>query len=425
MADSQLVRSTTLWGAVVLGLGAIIGTGAYVSIALATEMAGSWVLLAILIAAFVAACNGLSSAQLAAVHPVSGGTYEYGYKFLNHWAGFTAGWLFVAAKSASAATAALAFGLYLMPVLGLPQVLQIPLALLVLLTLMLLVNSGVRRSNQANLAIIIISISALLIFALFTITTADPIQREQVLNFDTAVSDGIGWRALLGAAALLFVAYTGYGRIATMGEEVMQPRRTIPKAIALTVIVTTALYLLIGYALLHTDLFTEGLAAEATEVALVALTEQGWLRFVLLVGASLALLGVILNLILGVSRVVLAMGRRADLPRSMATLNADRTSAPNSVYLTVAVMAALALLGDVELAWSFSAFTVLTYYGITNLAALKVPAEQRFVPRIVSVAGLMSCFGLIFFIDMYVFIAGCVFILIGLLWHGFKRTHHQ
>ncbi|MCL5049186.1 APC family permease [Aliidiomarina maris] len=425
MADSQLVRSTTLWGAVVLGLGAIIGTGAYVSIALATEMTGSWVLLAILIAAFVAACNGLSSAQLAAVHPVSGGTYEYGYKFLNHWAGFTAGWLFVAAKSASAATAALAFGLYLMPLLGLPQVLQIPLALLVLLTLMLLVNSGVRRSNQANLVIIIISISALLIFALFTITTAEPVQREQVLNFDTAVSDGIGWRALLGAAALLFVAYTGYGRIATMGEEVMQPRRTIPKAIALTVIVTTALYLLIGYALLHTDLFTEGLAAEATEVALVALTEQGWLRFVLLVGASLALLGVILNLILGVSRVVLAMGRRADLPRSMATLNSDRTSAPNSVYLTVAVMAALALLGDVELAWSFSAFTVLTYYGITNLAALKVPAEQRFVPRIVSVAGLMSCFGLIFFIDMYVFIAGCVFILIGLLWHSFKRTRQQ
>lgn len=422
MTDSQLVRSTTLWGAVILGLGAIIGTGAYVSIALATEMAGSWVLLAILIAAFVAACNGLSSAQLAAVHPVSGGTYEYGYKFLNHWAGFTAGWLFVAAKSASAATAALAFGLYVLPVFGLPPWLQVPLALVVLLTLMLLVNSGVRRSNQANLVIIIISISALLIFALFTLSTAEPAQREQALNFDLAISDGIGWRSLLGAAALLFVAYTGYGRIATMGEEVLEPRRTIPKAIALTVVVTTLLYLLIGYALLHTDLFTQGLAADSAEVALVALTEQSWLRIVLLVGASLALLGVILNLILGVSRVVLAMGRRADLPRATATLNEDRTSAPNSVYLTVGVMAVLALLGDVELAWSFSAFTVLTYYGITNLAALQVPAAQRFVPRIVSVAGLISCFGLVFFIDIYVFIAGCVFIALGLLWHGVQRT---
>ena len=425
MTDSQLVRSTTLWGAVILGLGAIIGTGAYVSIALATEMAGSWVLLAILIAAFVAACNGLSSAQLAAVHPVSGGTYEYGYKFLNHWAGFTAGWLFVAAKSASAATAALAFGLYVLPVFGLPPLLQVPLALVVLLTLMLLVNSGVRRSNQANLVIIIISISALLIFVLFTLTSAEPVQREQALNFDLAVSEGIGWRSLLGAAALLFVAYTGYGRIATMGEEVLEPRRTIPKAIALTVIVTTLLYLLIGYALLHTELFTQGLAADSTEVALVALTQQSWLRIVLLVGASLALLGVILNLILGVSRMVLAMGRRADLPRSMANLNADRTSAPNSVYLTVGVMAVLALLGDIELAWSFSAFTVLTYYGITNLAALRVPAAQRFVPRIVSIAGLISCFGLVFFIDIYVFIAGCVFIALGLVWHGLRRPRQQ
>ena len=165
MTNSRLVRHTSLTGAVLLGLGAIVGTGAYVSIALATELSGSWVLLAILIAAFVAACNGLSSAQLAAVHPVSGGTYEYGYQFLNHWAGFIAGWLFVAAKSASAATAALAFGLYLLPAVGLPLQLQTPLALAVLGVLMLLVNGGVRRSNQVNLLIVLISIGALLVFS--------------------------------------------------------------------------------------------------------------------------------------------------------------------------------------------------------------------------------------------------------------------
>ncbi|RUO34686.1 APC family permease [Aliidiomarina soli] len=421
MAHSQLVRHTSLPGAVLLGLGAIVGTGAYVSIALATEISGSWVLFAILIAAFVAACNGLSSAQLAAVHPVSGGTYEYGYQFLNHWAGFTAGWLFVAAKSASAATAALAFGLYLLPAFGLPTGLQIPLALLVLLLLMVLVNGGMRRSNKANLVLVVIGISALVVFSLHAIGAADSTQREQVLNFDSSIAESIGWREFLGSAALLFVAYTGYGRIATMGEEVSNPKRTIPLAIVATLVVTTALYVLVGYALLHTDLFAQGLGGGEQELALVALTEQGWLRIVVLVGAAVALLGVILNLILGVSRVILAMGRRGDLPAATAKLNQHNTSAPNSVYAASAVMMVLALLGDVQLAWSFSAFTVLTYYGITNLAALQVAKEQRFIPKLVSLLGLISCVGLVFFIDWYVFAAGCLFIAVGLLWHFLQR----
>ncbi|RUO25541.1 amino acid transporter [Aliidiomarina minuta] len=420
MAESRLVRHTSLMGAILLGLGAIVGTGAYVSIALATEIAGSWVLLAIFLAALVAAFNGLSSAQLAAVHPVSGGTYEYGYHFLNHWAGFTAGWLFVAAKSASAATAALALGLYVLPALGLPLWLQIPLALAVLLLLMALVNGGMRRSNKANLVIVLVSISALIVFSLHAIVMADSGQSEQALNFNLSITEGLGWGEFLGAVALLFVAYTGYGRIATMGEEVSNPKRTIPLAIAATVIVTTLLYILIGYALLHTSLFTQGLSEGNRELALVALTEQGWLRILVLIGAGVALLGVILNLILGVSRVILAMGRRKDLPVSMAKLNTDNTSAPNSVYAATGVMMVLVLLGDVQLAWSFSAFTVLVYYGITNLAALKIPRHQRFVPKFVSILGLISCFGLVFFIDGYVFIAGCLLIIAGLIWHWWR-----
>lgn len=420
MAYQQLVRHTSLAGAILLGMGAIIGTGAYVSIALATEIAGSWVLLAILLAALVAACNGLSSAQLAAVHPVSGGTYEYGYQFLNHWAGFTAGWLFVAAKSASAATAALAFGLYLLPALGVPLMLQIPLALGVLLVLMLLVNAGMRRSNRANALIVLVSVSALVAFAVHAVSNADSVQQEQVFNFNTSIANSIGWREFFGATALLFVAYTGYGRIATLGEEVREPKRTIPVAIVATLVVTTLLYVVIGYALLHTDLFTQGLDTGSRELALVALTEQGWLQTLVLVGAAVALLGVILNLILGVSRVILAMGRRRDLPASMATLNASNTSSPNSVYAATGVMMVLALLGDVELAWSLSAFTVLVYYGITNLAALQVAKKARFVPRVVSVLGLVSCFGLVFFIDRYVFLAGCGVIALGLFWHWLR-----
>lgn len=416
MINSRLVRSTNLGGAIVLGLGAMIGTGAYISIAMATGITGSWVLAAILIAAFVAACNGLSSAQLAAVHPVNGGTYEYGYQFLNHWAGFSAGWLFIAAKSASVATAALAFGLYALPVLGLPPALQVPLAFIILFTLMLLVNSGLRRTNQANLLIVTLSISALFLFALHILGSADAEQREQAVNFDLS----LGWAQLPNAAALLFVAYAGYGRIATMGEEIRQPKRNIPIAIAVTVIVTTILYLLLGYALLHTELLARNFTSNNYAFTLLELTEQTWLRMVLLAGASIALLGVMLNLILGVSRVILAMGRRGDLPQATAALNKQHTAAPNSVYLAVAVIAVLTLTGNVQIAWSFSAFTVLIYYGITNLAALRIPPEQRFIPRIVSIAGLIGCLGLAFFIDLYVIIAGCFFIAVGMIWHALR-----
>lgn len=414
----QLARRTSLVGAVLLGLGAMVGTGAYVSIALATELAGAWVLLAILLAAGVAACNGFASAQLAAVHPVNGGTYEYGYQFLNHWAGFIAGWLFVAAKSASAATAALAFGLYVLPAAGLSMQLQTPVALAVLAMLMLLVNMGMRRSTQANLLIVLISIGALLVFSVHVLINADTAPQTNVLNFSSSIHVGIGWRDFFGATALLFVAYTGYGRIATMSEEVSNPQRSIPIAIAVTVVVTTLLYVLVGYALLHTDLARQG--SNDVQLALAAVASSDWLRLLMLGGAAVALLGVILNLILGVSRVMLAMGRRNDLPTGLATLNAARTSAPNSVYAATGVMAVLVLIGDMRLAWSFSAFTVLSYYAITNLAALKVEPSQRFIPKFVPVLGLISCVGLVFFIDWHVFAVGCAFIAIGLLWHRLR-----
>lgn len=417
----NLLRTTSLAGAVLLGLGATIGTGAYISIALAAETTGAWVLIAIGIAALVALCNGLSSAQLAAVHPVSGGTYEYGYQFLNHWFGFTAGWLFVAAKSASAATAVLAVGLYLLPAIGWPIVLQRPLAWVLLAVLMVLVNRGVRRSNQVNLFIVTASIGALLVFCVHSLglnVSSESASLTPALTPD--LGDASGWREVLAAAALVFVAFTGYGRIATMGEEVKNPRITIPAAILVTVVVTTLLYILIGFTLAQ-----RGFHPQENEgaLALVAMTEHAGIQAIVLAGALIALVGVTLNLILGVSRVVLAMGRRGDLPHSMARLSNDRSSAPNAVYLTVAVMALLVVLGGVHLAWSFSAFTVLTYYGITNLAALKVSNEHRFVPRFVSVVGLISCLGLVFFIQWQIFIGGVAFIIAGLIWHGLRHKN--
>ncbi len=410
----SLVRSTSLPGAILLGLGSIIGTGAFVSVGFGVELAGNWIIWAILLAAFVATCNGLSSAQLAAIHPVSGGTYEYGYEFLTHDLGFTAGWLFVLAKSASAATAALAVGFAVTGWFGGPDWLAQLIGSAVLLALTVLVLGGLRRSNQANAVLVGLAILGLLVFIGYSFSLPEPDQLQM------PISQGEPG-GLLAAAALLFVAYTGYGRIATMGEEVQNPRHVIPRAIVITMLVVTLLYVLIGWALLQYPGITR--SEDFVLANLVETGHRGGLtRWLVTLAALVAMCGVILNLLLGVSRVILAMARRNDLPKGLALLNPARTSAPAAIWLTFAVMMALVAIGDLRLAWSFSAFTVLIYYGITNLAALRILPAQRFVPRWISVSGLLSCLGLAVFVDLTVVITGVALILIGLVWH---RTRYS
>ncbi|WP_417666349.1 APC family permease [Pseudidiomarina sp.] len=410
MADhQQLVRSTALGGAILLGLGSIIGTGAFVSVGFGVELAGAWVVWAILIAAAVATFNGLSSAQLAAIHPVSGGTYEYGYEFLTRQLGFTAGWLFVLAKSASAATAALAVGYALQSWFAGPAWLAQVIAALTLLVFTLFVLGGLRRSNRANAILVLLAIAALVIFIVSSAQLPMPV--EKLAQAEPT------WRNLFAAAALLFVAYTGYGRIATMGEEVQNPRHVIPRAIIATVLVVTVLYAAIGWGVLHYVPLTT-----TADFVLATLMPRGIWQQLVAAGAVVAMCGVILNLILGVSRVVLAMARRNDLPVAWATLNAERTSAPAAVWVTFAVMLVIVLVGDLRIAWSFSAFTVLVYYSITNLAALRIPTEKRFIPRWISILGLASCLGLAVFIELQILFVGLILIGLGLLWHAYRAA---
>jgi len=235
----ELSRSIKTPGAILMGLGSIIGTGIFVSIAIATQIAGNGVIISIAIAALLATFNGLSSAQLAAAHPVSGGTYEYGYRFLGSYFGFTAGWMFMIAKSASAATAVLGCVGYLFYAFGVSggYWMITGSGLILLLVLTLLVSGGISRSNRANkwiVTVTLLGLTALIITGLFV----SGIPVEPVQNALT----GSTVQGILYGSALMFVAYTGYGRIATLGEEVKNPKVTIPKAIILTMVVIVLLY---------------------------------------------------------------------------------------------------------------------------------------------------------------------------------------
>ena len=422
----RLKRELGTVGAVMMGLGSIVGTGVFVSIGIAAGIAGPAVVIAVAIGAMVATFNGLSSAQLAANHAVSGGTYEYGYEFLTPTFGFTAGWMFLIAKSASAATAALGFSGYLLGALGIDaDTWLVPVALLGVVVLTAVVYSGIRRSNITNIVVVSITLGALVFFVGAGSPTAFADGTQNFAPFFEAPGGDGGLYAVLFASALMFVAYTGYGRIATLGEEVREPKTTIPRAIIVTLIVTMTLYAAV--AVVGVGSVGAGVLAEATdqqaaplEVAAQAFGVPGASQ-ILAFGAITAMLGVLLNLILGLSRVLLAMGRRADMPRVFGRLDATGTTPAPAVLMMGGVIGALTLIGDVRVTWSFSAFTVLIYYAITNLAALYIPEDGRLFPKGVSAAGLVACASLAFFVEPIIWAAGLGLIVLGLAWHQVAR----
>jgi APA family basic amino acid/polyamine antiporter len=414
----RLRRELGVPGAVMMGLGSIVGTGVFVSIGIAAGITGPSVTLAVALAAVVATFNGLSSAQLAAAHPVSGGTYEYGYRYLSPALGFSAGWMFLLAKSASAATAALGFAGYLLEVLGTGTDLLVPVALAAVVALTAVVLAGIRRSATVNTVIVTVT---LIVLGLFVVVGAGSMDTDSFRPF----MGGGGAAGFLEATALMFVAYTGYGRIATLGEEVHHPEHTIPRAIITTLVVTMVLYVavaIVGVGVVGADGLADATASTAAplEVAARALSAS-WVARLVAIGAVTAMLGVLLNLVLGLSRVLLAMGRRGDMPRATGRIDRSGTTPWVAVLVVAVVISALVLIGDVETTWTFSAFTVLVYYSLTNLAALRLPAEQRRYPAGLARAGLAACLFLAFWVEPAIWAAGLALLVLGLLWHLVAR----
>ena len=391
-----------------LGLGSIIGTGVFISLGIGASIAGPMILPAIGLAGLVALCNGLSSAQLAANHPVSGGTYEYGHRWLNPSLGFVAGWMFLCAKSASAATAALGFALYLNPENSLP----IALAIVWVITAITLL--GIQRTNTINTLIVGAVLLSLIAFVVF----GAPAISANPQNWQSAL-DGENLENLLPATALMFVAFTGYGRIATLGEEVTEPRRTIPRAIIATLVTTTVIYIVVTWVALANA------GNQFSSLALIAQTFSGpSLVKVLTAGAIIAMASVLLNLVLGLSRVVLAMGRRCDLPKTTTRIT-DSTKVPAVATIVVgSLITGLVYVGDMKLTWSFSAFTVLVYYALTNLCAIRLKIEERLYPSWVSYIGLFACLCLAVFVEWRIILAGLSLIALGLAlrWLFVKRS---
>jgi basic amino acid/polyamine antiporter, APA family len=378
----ELSRRLGTVDAVVIGLGSMMGAGVFAAFGPAARAAGAGLLIGLAIAAVIAYCNATASAQLAAVYPTSGGTYIYGRERLGPWWGFAAGWGFVVGKTASCAAMALTIGTYALP--G-PWCAQRLVAVVAVIGLTALNYRGVTKT--AALARILLVCT---LVALAAVVIAIAIAGVQPSNLSGARSSTTVY-GVLQSAGLLFFAFAGYARIATMGEEVRDPARTIPRAIIVAFGIAVVVYLVVGVAVLLAA-GPERLAHSAAPLA-EALRAVGAapLLPVVAVGATLASLGALLALIAGIGRTTLAMARHRDLPGWLAAVH-PRYQVPHHAEIALAVVVCvLAATVDLRGVIGFSSFGVLIYYAIANASAYTQPAAQRRWPRVLNVCGVFGC----------------------------------
>jgi APA family basic amino acid/polyamine antiporter len=394
-----LARRLGTLDATVIGVGSMVGAGVFVAFAPAAGFAGPWLPLALLLAAVVAWCNATSTAQLAAVHPASGGTYVYANRQLGPWPGFVAGWGFVSGKTASAAAMALTFGLYAAELTGADDAGARLLAVAAVLGLTAVNLGGVTRTARLTRLLVAPVLVVLLAVVVLLFSGTGPAAGGAPAG-DGPGWDGTGW-GVLPAAGTLFFAFAGYARVATMGEEVRDPARTIPRAVLGALAFTLLLYGLLGLGLLR-FLGVDRLAASAAPL-LTVVREAGWAAgpttagaVVVTAAAALATLGALLALVAGISRTALAMARERDLPGPLGAVS-QRHRVPWAAELAVAgLVVVLVLVGDVRTVIGFSSFGVLVYYALANLSALTLRQRPGWAPRAVNALGLAGCLVLAF-----------------------------
>ncbi|MGA0993952.1 MAG: APC family permease [Ilumatobacteraceae bacterium] len=398
---SELRRSLGVADAVVIGAGSMLGAGVFAVWGPAADAAGALLLLGLAIAGVVAFCNATSSAQLAARHPESGGTYVYAREELSPFWGHVAGWGFVVGKTASCAAMALTAGAYIWPE---RRVLVANLAVMAVFSVNL---GGLSRTVRVTRWLLVITMTTIVV------ALGSGIGAPRVtIDWSLGSTSPLG---VLRSAGLIFFAFAGYARIATLGEEVRDPARTIPRAIPRALGAVLVVYALVAVVVLTT---VPGALLGDDATPLRSVVEAGPLAALgplVPIGAAIACGGVLLNLIPGVSRTVLAMSRRRELPTFLSAVNVRRAT-PLRAETTV-VIAVLVLVNTLDLGSSIavSGVAVLTYYAITNASALAMPREARIWNPAVAIAGLIGCVALIASLPVTAILGGGLTLLAGVM----------
>jgi APA family basic amino acid/polyamine antiporter len=410
VSSPSLQRRLGLGDAVFIGLGSMIGAGVFSVWAPAAQAAGAGLLIGLVLAAVVAFGNATSSAQLAAAHPTSGGTYAYGRAELGPWWGFVAGWGFVVGKTASCAAMALTFAAY-----AAPRGWERPVAITAVVAIAAVNWFGVTRTAAAARIIVVVTLGALTA----AVTAAFSAGATPEWLTTPALSQG-GAYGILQSAGLLFFAFAGYARIATMGEEVREPRRVIPRAIVVAFVIAFAVYAVVALAVLSA-LGPDGVAASTEPVAAAAARSGwAWIGVVVRIGAAAASLGALLALLAGVSRTAFAMARERDLPGVLDRVH-PRWHVPHRAELAVAAFVVLlAALIDLRGAIGFSSFGVLLYYFVANVAAFRQRGDARRYPVALQLIGGVGCLVLAATLPWPSVVAGVIVVAVGVAYRAIR-----
>lgn len=404
-----------MFDAVIIGLGSMLGAGVFAAFSPAAAAAGAGLLIGLALAALVAYCNATASAQLAAEYPTSGGTYIYGRERLGPWWGYLAGWGFVIGKTASCAAMAMTFAAYVAPAAW-----QRPIAVTLVIILTAVNYYGITRTAALTKIIVVIVIMALALVVIASLSGWNGTASVQSWNLLAG-----GWYGILQSAGLLFFAFAGYARIATMGEEVREPEQTIPRAILTALTIAVLIYLLIAVSILIALGPTGVAGTSAPLAAAVDAVGWGWASVPVRLGAAAASLGALLALIAGVSRTTLAMARHDDLPRWLAAVH-ERHQVPHHAEIAMAgLVSILILITDLRGAIGFSSFGVLLYYLIANAAAYTQCPERRRFPRVLQIVGVAGCGILVLTLPVSAVIGGTVVFAIGIVFRAVRLRRSQ
>lgn len=420
-AGSQptLQRRLGLGAAIVIGLSSMIGAGLFSAFGPAAEAAGGGLLIGLLLALIVAWCNATSTAQLAAQYPSSGGTYVYGRERLGAWPGFIAGWGFVIGKTASSAAMALTFAAYVAPAEWMK-----PVAAAALVALLAVNARGITRTAalaRILVAIVLAGLAAIVVTAWIVTPDASTGAAQMIDGLAATAGSGAGWLGILQSAGLLFFAFAGYARVATLGEEVREPERTIPRAIIITLITVAVLYAIVAVTMIVT-IGTDQIATSRSPLAdAVAGAGSGtgatsgtWAVWLVGAVAALAALGALLAAIAGVSRTAFAMARNRDLPGWLAAVS-ERFGVPHrAIWVLGAGMLVLVLVGDIREVIGFSSAGVLLYYLVANVAAFTQRGEHRRWPRFMQVIGAIACAALIVTLPVWSLVGAAAVFAVGI-----------
>jgi APA family basic amino acid/polyamine antiporter len=408
---NRLARRLDTGDAVVIGLGSMIGAGVFAALGPAAAAGAVGLLIGLGIAGVVAFLNATSSAELAAVYPASGGTYVYGRERLGPFWGYLAGWGFVVGKLASLTAMALTFAFYAAPAVGRP------LAAGAVVALTAVNYRGVEKTVGLTRVLVAAVLTALAVVVVASLFGGEASGERLAVEWEqTSVL------AVLEAAGLLFFAFAGYARIATLGEEVRRPERTIPRAIPLALGITLLVYAAVALSVLLAIGAAGMVGSNAPLADAVRAGDFSSLAPVVRLGAALAALSVLLSLLAGVSRTAFAMAEEGDLPRFFAAVH-PRFKVPHRAELAVgAIVAVTAVSVDLRSAIGFSSFAVLLYYAITNMAAFTLPHAQRRWPRALAASGVVGCVLLAFTLPLASVLAGAAVFALGAVLYALRRV---